>query len=171
MIVQCPRCLREYSLEESKIKPGGTKVRCRRCECTWTLTKDTIPKGKLYHQAIEIVKIIQKTTLKGDFAAQVHQLRQKIKDDQRPLNSTLRILLALQRDIQSINIELLKEYMKRRSLAVPNRVSLLILPKEDYQKQFPQISNADLDSAMMQIIDKKENQFVSVGVNKYKYTV
>jgi len=169
MIVQCPGCQKEYSLDESKIKENGIKVRCRKCRYIWVLTKDlpTLPKKDKF--SMEIVKIIQKNKFKGDFEARVHQLRTKIKDDQKPLNSTLRIIMALEKDPASINFELLKEYMRKRSVAASNRTSLFILPKEDYLKQFPEVRNDELDSAIKRIIDKPENQFISIGVNKYRY--
>ncbi len=36
MIVQCPECQTKYNLPDSKISPGGTKVRCSRCTHTFT---------------------------------------------------------------------------------------------------------------------------------------
>jgi len=38
--------------------------------------------------------------------------------------------------------------MKKRSLASQNRTCLLIVPKEEYQKQFPDANSEELDSAM-----------------------
>lgn len=36
MIVQCAECQTKYNLPDSKISPGGTKVRCSRCSHTFT---------------------------------------------------------------------------------------------------------------------------------------
>lgn len=37
MIVQCEACGTKYRLDESLLKPKGTKVRCSRCGFIWTL--------------------------------------------------------------------------------------------------------------------------------------
>lgn len=37
MIVQCESCGTRYRLDESLLKPKGTKVRCSRCGFIWTL--------------------------------------------------------------------------------------------------------------------------------------
>ena len=35
MILQCQACGTKYRLEDSLLKPSGTKVRCSRCGFTW----------------------------------------------------------------------------------------------------------------------------------------
>ncbi|MCJ7664834.1 MAG: zinc-ribbon domain-containing protein, partial [Desulfobacterales bacterium] len=37
MIVQCDKCKTEYNLNDDKVKPGETKVRCSRCQNVFTI--------------------------------------------------------------------------------------------------------------------------------------
>ena len=40
MIIQCPKCLAKFKLDDSKVKGEGTKVRCAKCKEVFVVTKE-----------------------------------------------------------------------------------------------------------------------------------
>lgn len=40
MIIQCPKCLAKFKLDDSKVKDEGTKVRCAKCKEVFVVTKE-----------------------------------------------------------------------------------------------------------------------------------
>lgn len=40
MIIQCPKCLTKFKLDDSKVKDEGTKVRCAKCKEVFVVTKE-----------------------------------------------------------------------------------------------------------------------------------
>lgn len=43
MIIQCPKCLTKFKLDDSKVKDEGTKVRCAKCKEVFVVTKEKTP--------------------------------------------------------------------------------------------------------------------------------
>lgn len=40
MIIQCPKCLTKFKMDDSKVKDEGTKVRCSKCKEVFVVTKE-----------------------------------------------------------------------------------------------------------------------------------
>lgn len=40
MIIQCPKCLTKFKMDDSKVKDEGTKVRCAKCKEVFVVTKE-----------------------------------------------------------------------------------------------------------------------------------
>ena len=40
MIIQCPKCLTKFKIDDSKVKDEGTKVRCAKCKEVFVVTKE-----------------------------------------------------------------------------------------------------------------------------------
>src|SRR4030065_552298 len=40
MIIQCPKCLTKFKMDDSKVKDEGTKVRCAKCKKVFVVTKE-----------------------------------------------------------------------------------------------------------------------------------
>lgn len=40
MIIQCPKCLTKFKIDDTKVKDEGTKVRCSRCKEVFVVTKE-----------------------------------------------------------------------------------------------------------------------------------
>jgi predicted Zn finger-like uncharacterized protein len=51
MIVQCDRCGTKYNLDDAKIRPGETKVRCSRCQYVFTISHPlTLDEGEIFSE-------------------------------------------------------------------------------------------------------------------------
>lgn len=42
MIIQCPKCLTKFKMDDSKVKDEGTKVRCSKCKEVFVVTKEEV---------------------------------------------------------------------------------------------------------------------------------
>ena len=45
MIVQCDECNAKFRLDDSKVKEGGTKVRCSKCKHIFIVQKEACCRG------------------------------------------------------------------------------------------------------------------------------
>lgn len=73
MIIQCPKCLTKFKMDDSKVKDEGTKVRCAKCKEVFVVTKEEVAPAST---PIEPEKPIEKGALDFSFGSQ-HEEEEK----------------------------------------------------------------------------------------------
>jgi predicted Zn finger-like uncharacterized protein len=57
MIVQCDRCGTRYNLDDAKVRPGETKVRCTRCQYVFTIPHPlTLDEQEIFGETVQEVE-------------------------------------------------------------------------------------------------------------------